>query len=209
MAAVFLLVPNPGLAAECVRFPADGERQFDISRNGSLVGSQSFRFSRRDGQLLVRSAIDIEVTRGSTLLYRYRHDAEESWLAGRLQAFVSDTDDNGTRYLVRAERIEGIFRGRVNGQSFTVSGFVVPASFWHRDTPSSQVLWDGVDGEVKVVRGEDQGPERIEVLGETVEARRYELGGQIQRVLWYDRRCALVRMSYLAQDGAKFVVQLR
>lgn len=207
--ALFLVFPAPTLAAECLRFPSDGERQFDISRNGTLVGSQSYSFSRQGGRFLVRSDIDIKVSRGSSVLYQYRHNAEESWLAGRLQAFVGDTNDDGDRYLVRAERVDGIFEGRVNGQSFTVSGFVVPASFWHRDTPASQVLWDGVDGMVKVIQGRDLGPELVEVQGEILETRRFELAGQIQRILWYDTHCALVRMSFLARDGSEFVAELR
>lgn len=206
---LILLVPAHSQAAECLRFPSDGERLFDISRNGNLVGSQRYSFSRHEGRFLVRSDIEIQLSRGSSVLYRYRHNAEESWQAGRLQTYVSDTDDDGARYLVRAERVEGIFEGRVNGRSFTVSGFVIPASFWHRDTPSSRVLWDGGDGMVKVVRGLDRGPELIEVRGETVEARRFELSGQIQRVLWYDAHCALVRMSFLARDGSEFVAELR
>ncbi|WP_282605869.1 DUF6134 family protein [Pelagibius sp. Alg239-R121] len=208
-AALTLFISAPSLAAECLRFPADGERQFDISRNGARVGTQSFNFSRQDGQFFVRSSIDIEVNRGQTVLYRYRHHAEESWLGGRLEAFVADTDDDGARYLVRAERIDDIFIGRVNGQSFTVSGFIVPASFWHRDTPASQALWDGVDGMVKVVTGQDRGLEMLEVQGKLVETRRFEIAGQIQRILWYDEHCALVRMSYLARDGSEFVAELR
>lgn len=207
--ALLLLFPAQTLAAECLRFPLNGERQFEIYRNGTLVGSQSFSFSRQDGRFLVRSDIDIKVSRGSSVLYQYRHNAEESWQAGRLEAFVGDTNDDGARYLVRAERVDGIFEGRVNGQSFTVSGFVVPASFWHRDTPASQVLWDGVDGMVKVIQGQDWGSELIEVQGEIVETRRFELAGQIQRILWYDKHCALVRMSFLARDGSEFVAKLR
>ncbi len=209
MLALVLLVPAQSLAAECLRFPSNGERLFDISRNGNLVGSQRYSFSRHEGRFLVRSDIEIKLSRGSSVLYRYRHNAEESWLAGRLQAYVGDTDDDGARYLVRAERVKGIFEGRVNGRSFTVSGFVIPASFWHRDTPSSQVLWDGGDGMVKVIRGLDRGSELIKVRGETVEARRFELSGQIQRILWYDAHCALVRMSFFARDGSEFVAELR
>lgn len=209
IAALSLFLSSHNLSAECLRFPADGERRFDIFRNGVLVGSQSFRFSRQDGLFLVRNAIEIEVSRGERLDYSYRHNAEESWRAGRLEAFVGDTDDDGDRYLVRAERIDGVFQGRVNGQAFTVSGFIVPASFWHRDTPASQVLWDGGDGLVKVVNSLDLGLERIEARGEMREARRFELGGQIRRNLWYDADCALVRMTFFARDGSEFVARLR
>ncbi len=196
-------------AAECLRFPPDGERRFEISRNGSAVGSQTFRFSRQNGRFLVQSEIDIEVIGGGATLYRYRHNAEEIWLSGRLEAFVGDTNDDGLRSLVRAERIGGIFSGRVNGQAFTVSGFIVPASFWHRDTPASQALWDGVDGMVKVVTGQDRGAEALEIRGEMLETRRFELAGQIQRHLWYDENCELVRMSFAARDGSEFLVELR
>ena len=209
VAALLLLLSNPAWSAECLRFPANGERWFDILRNGAVVGSQGFRFSRHDGRFLVRNSVDIQVRESVTGLYRYRHNAEESWQAGRLEAFVGDTEDGGDSYLVRAERIDGVFRGRVNGQAFTVSGYVMPASFWHRDTPASPVLWDGGDGLVKVVKSLDLGLERIEVRGKMLEARRFDLDGQIRRSLWYDDHCALVRMSFFARDGSEFVARLR
>lgn len=204
----FISAATPA-AAECLRFPPDGDRHFDITRNGALVGSQAFSFFRQDNLFLVRRDVRIEVNRQGRTLYSYRHRAEESWAAGRLQSFVGDTDDDGTRYLVRAERVDDIFRGQVNGQSFTVSGFVVPASFWHRDTPASQALWDGVDGLVKVINGRDRGMETLQLQGKAIQTRRFELDGQIQRSLWYDEHCALVRMSYLARDGSEFVAELR
>lgn len=211
-AALFLpaliLAAAPAVA-ECLRFPPDGERHFDITRNGALVGFQAFSFSRQDNLFLVRRDVRIEVNRQGRLLYSYRHRAEESWAAGQLQSFIGDTDDDGTRYLVRAERVDDIFRGRVNGQSFTVSGFIVPASFWHRDTPASQALWDGVDGMVKVINGHDRGRETLQLKGKEVPTRRFELDGQIRRSLWYDEHCALVRMSYLARDGSEIVAELR
>ncbi len=208
LALLFLSAATPAIA-ECLRFPPNGERHFDITRNGALVGSQAFSFSRQDNLFLVRREVRIEVNRQGRSLYSYRHRAEESWAAGRLQSFVGDTNDDGTRYLVRAERVDDIFRGRVNGQSFTVSGFIVPASFWHRDTPASQALWDGVDGRVKVINGRDRGRETLQLRGKEVRTRRFELNGQIRRSLWYDEHCALVRMSYLARDGSEIVAELR
>ncbi len=121
----------------------------------------------------------------------------------------SDTEDDGRRYRLRAERRDGIFQGTVNGSAFTVSGYIIPSSLWHRDTPVSEALFDTIDGMVKVVRARFIGRDRVPVGGKPVEAKHYRLRGQIQRELWYDADCGLVRAAWRTRDGARIVLEPR
>ena len=186
-------------------FPADGAVRFVARRLGETVGEHRLTFARRDGRFTVRSDIDLDVRMGGAPLLRFVHHAEETWIDGWLDALVSDTNDDGRRYQVRAAREGGIFTGAVNGAAFTVSGYIIPSSLWHRDTTDSQTLLDTVDGRVKVVRSELVGSEEVAVGGDTVSARHYAIHGGIPRDVWYDADDRLVRISLTGRDGVPIV----
>ncbi len=196
-------------AGACRVFPPDGEVDFMALRHGRVVGRHRIRFSRAGGRFIVRSDVEIEAGPPSAPLFRFVHHAEEVWVEGWLHGVVSDTQDDGRRYRLRAERRDGIFQGIVNGMAFTVSGYIIPSILWHRDTPASEALFDTVDGMVKVVVPRLVGRERVPVGGKPVEARHYALRGQIRRDLWYDADCNLVRVAWRARDGSEIVLEPR
>ena len=207
--AVFAgLLPRP-VSAECQVFPNDGEVDFMALRHDQVVGHHRIRFSRGGGDFVVRSDVAIEVSAGATSWYRYGHHAEEVWRGGWLHSVVSDTDDQGLLYRVRAERRDGIFKGIANGVSFTVSGYLIPTSLWHHDTIAMEALFDVVDARVKLVRARRLGTESVSVRGAPVAAERYALTGEIRRNLWYDADCRLVRIGLLAPDGSEIVFEPR
>lgn len=200
----------PGAAAPACRvFPPDGETDFMALRHGRVVGRHRIRFSRAGGRFVVRSDVEIEAGPLGAPLFRFVHHAEEVWVDGWLHGVVSDTDDDGRLYRLRAERRGGIFQGIVNGLAFTVSGYIIPTSLWHRDTPASEALFDTVDGMVKVVVPRLVGRERVPVAGKPVEAKHYALAGQFRRDLWYDADCNLVRVAWRARDGSEIVLEPR
>jgi hypothetical protein len=188
-------------------FPADGAVEFVARRQGALVGAHRFDFARRDGRFVVRSDIVLDVRTGGAPLLRFVHHAEESWLDGWLDTLFSDTDDDGRLFQVRAAREDGIFTGTINGAAFTVSGYIIPSSLWHRDTPDSQTLLDTVDGRVKVVRSELVGIEDVPAGDATVPARHYVIHGGIPRDVWYDEDYRLVRIALNGRDGVPIVFE--
>lgn len=205
-ALAVLLLPARRAAAERV-FPATGDVEFVARRQGRVVGGHRIRFAHTVGIFTVRSDIVLDVRTGGATLRRFVHHAEEVWRDGWLDAVVSDTHDDGRRFRLRAERKAGIFTGTVNGAAFTVSGYIVPSSLWHRDTPDSQVLFDTVDGRVKVVRGKLLGREDVPVGKATVPARHFAVTGGITRDVWYDAECSLVRIALPGRDGVPGVFE--
>jgi len=114
------------------------------------------------------------------------------------------------RWRVRAERDEhGVFQGVVNGLQFTVSGYAITSSFWHRDTPTQEALLDVIDARVKLIRASDRGVEDITVRGEAIKARHYSVWGEIQREVWYDMDCALVRVVLPVTVGTPVTLELQ
>jgi len=195
------------LAAACELYPQVDGWRFLVLRHGNVIGEHIFRFSRRDGDFVVEVAIDIAVDMLGITLFRFTHRAEEVWRKGWLQSLITATDDDGRLWRLKAERRDGALRGTVNDVAFDVSGFVVPASLWHRDTTKSQALFDTIDGRVKVVDSRALGEEEVPVAGRPTPAEHFSLTGQIQRDVWYDADCAIARVSFPARDGSEITLE--
>lgn len=196
----------PGTARACELFPRQEAWRFLVLRHGSVIGEHVFGFSRRGpgegGDFVVEVAIDIAVEMLGLTLFRFTHRAEEVWRDGRLQSLVTATDDDGTLWRVESERRDGALRGHVNDVAFDVSGFVIPASLWHRDTPRTQVLFGTIDGRTKVINSADLGEETVTAGGREVAARHWRLTGELERDVWYGPDCGIARVTFPARDGS-------
>lgn len=197
----------PGPARACDLFPQVPGWRFLVLRHGNVIGEHVFAFSRRNGDFVVEVAIDIAVDLLGLTLFRFTHRAEEVWRDGWLHALVSATDDDGTLWRVESERSDGALRGQVNDVGFDVSGYIIPASLWHRDTPKTQVLFGTIDARTKVVSSDDRGLEAVTVAGATLQARHFHLTGELQRDVWYGPDCDILRVSFPARDGSLITLE--
>lgn len=200
LAAGFALAGRPAEGIELV--PKDSAWRFLVLRHGNVIGEHHFDFSRRDGDFVVEVAIDIAVDFLGITLFRFTHRAEEVWRDGWLQALTAATDDDGELWRIRSERSEGALRGTVNDIGFDVSGFVIPASLWHRDTPRTQVLFSTIDGRTKVVNSDPLGEEALQVAGRQSRARHFRLSGELERDVWYAEDCSIAKVTFPARDGS-------
>ncbi|MEX0759282.1 MAG: DUF6134 family protein, partial [Tistlia sp.] len=139
-----------------------------------------------------------------------RHSAEERWRDGWLYGLDSRTRIGERRHRLRSARDELALRGTRDGLAFSVSGYVVPSSLWHPETPRLEALLDSVTGRSRVIRGR-RGPRQSVALWPAgagrVEATRWRVGGELRRELWYDAGGRLVRARFPAPDGSPVVLQ--
>lgn len=78
---------------------------FDVYFNDRRVGEHVFDLAHdQDGQTRVRSMASFTARLLFVPVYRYQHQASESWQAGCLQALTAVTDDNGTQFEVSMQR---------------------------------------------------------------------------------------------------------
>lgn len=117
-------------------FPARAQASRDIHfralHRGSPSGEHSIAFRLDGDRLVVTTHIEIAVKVLFFTAFRFRHDAEEVWQAGRLASVKSTTNDNGTLLQVS---------GSAAGDGFRLLGedgpFLASAQLLTSDT-----LWD-------------------------------------------------------------------
>ncbi len=207
-AAALAVAVTPRRAGARRVFPEDGASEFLVLRNDRVIGKRFLSVSRASGDLVVRQDIEFSVGPDGAALANFEQHSEEVWREGWLHAVVSDTEDNGALWRVRAERIDGIFQGLVNGFAFTVSGYPITSTLWHRDTPSQQALLDVTDARIKLIRGHKLGEVALGLPKGRTRATRYAIRGEINRDVWYDSDCRLVRVSQPLRDGSVIVSEL-
>ncbi len=205
LASGLSLAASPAAGVEL--FPQDSAWRFLVLRHGNVIGEHRFDFSRRGDDFVVEVAIDIAVDFLGITLFRFTHRAEEVWRDGWLHALTAATDDDGQLWRIRSARSEGALRGTVNDVGFDVSGYVVPASLWHRDTPRSQVLFSTIDGRVKVVNSAALGEDAVPVAGRARPARHFRLTGELERDVWYAEDCSIAKVTFPARDGSLITLE--
>ena len=207
-----------GLATACLArpsssraspvFPADYSLRFAAEAASQPAGDHRLTVQRNSqtGRLTVRSESRLFLpnrtqSNGLTAPLAFEHFAEETWADGWLHGLVSDSRVGSSRHQVRAWRQGRALRGTRDGRGFALSGYLMTASGWHRDTPLAEGLVDAVDGKIKRVHGLKRASEQVQTGWGPVEATRWTLSGELRRELWYDAEGRLIRFALPAPSG--------
>ncbi len=199
-------------AALCGLYPPVETLQFRAERDGRNVGALRFAFFREEGGLLALS--ESELVLGPRQHFRQR--VEEVWLDGWLVGLAADTWEEGAHYRLRAERLSGGSQesphgGGLAGQAgdlrFNVSGYVIPTTFWHRDTPFAEALLSVVDGLTKVVQARPLPEEVLTLGGRPVPAQGWQVRGEWSCLLWYDSDCTLMQVALPDARGTSVILR--
>jgi uncharacterized protein DUF6134 len=206
-----LAIPMPAAATDLAlaSFPPVGQLDYEVTREGDDIGTQTVEFVRAGDQLTVRTHVDITVTTLGITLFHFIHVAEEQWQGGRLMRLTSQTDDDGRPRKVDLRLDGNRLRGTYNGQAVDYAADLIPASLWHPETVHQTVLLDPIKGRDRQVTIADKGEEPLKVRGQTVMAHHYSMTGQINREIWYGPDGQIVQVRFPAKDGSLITVALR
>lgn len=200
------LMPWPTLAQAKVlagsgQMIEPGRIAFAVSRNGSPIGLHRIEITEKGGLLSVDINIELTVKVAFITFYDYRHHNREFWDDQGLVQFNSQTNDNGTRHRVKAGRqadqlvIEGS-EGTVNAPLASL-----PTTYWQRRFMATDQWIDTQVG--RLINSTVSAPrtERIQAMGQLIEAERFELRGDLDLDLWYQGE-NWVKLQFEASDGS-------
>ncbi|MCX7383479.1 MAG: DUF6134 family protein [Alphaproteobacteria bacterium] len=196
LAAALALAPGAARAA----LP---RLDFEARRNGSLLGSHSVAFARTGQDLTVTVAVDYKVTLGPITLYRYALRGSEAWRGETLMEARFETDDDGRREFMRAQRdARGLaVEGSASGAYVAPEGSL-PASHWNRREIDAPMI-NPQNGELLRFAVTDAGSGEIRTRGGIpFAARRFVLTGPSSLDLWYDTSGAWAGLQAVAKDGS-------
>lgn len=181
-------VRTAAAAVSGVPVPSVERLGFDILRKGSPLGSHVLTFATQGNRLTVQTQVRLLYKLLGVTLYHYSHHCTEVWDGGQVVAVDSRTDDNGTPCQMSARRETGGLMVEATGvPRYTAPANALPATHWNQreldgpwiNTQTGKLL------RPHVVPG---GAETIPAAdGRVLNARRFDLSGEVQMTMWYDR----------------------
>jgi len=182
---------------------ADGveTRDFSTYIDGASAGAYRMTITRKeDGSITMAGEANIKVTKLGITGYSYTYKGTEVWANRRLVSFESKTDDDGTKYNVRATAEKNGIRLTVNGNDRMVRSDVWITSYWQlleaRRRDKSIPLLDADEGRTLTGAMRDVGIERITIAGQVCNCAHYRITGPNTVDAWYDGQDRLVRQEW-------------
>lgn len=201
------LAAGAALAADTV---PRGPLSFTVLRNGEAVGSHVLRFNTSpDDSLEVSADTNVVVKMALIPVYRFEHHGRETWKDGHLVALSSETNDDGTRHVLKVAGDAGGLAVNGDGNPGRLPADTLPASLWNTGTVIRDSLMNTLDGHVMAVHMADLGTEQVNVAGQSVAAHHYAMTGDLSRELWYDTAGTLVQVRFKAKDDSDIQYVLR
>ena len=192
-----------GLIRAAGTMPPVGVLQFAIIRGDSPIGQHSVQL-RQDGATWTATInVEIAVSIGPVVVYRYKLAATETWQDDRFATFESDTNDDGTRLWVRARReVDGVVVEASGAARAVLAADAIPMTHWNRQCMRAP-LFAAKDGKPARPNVQPRGEETITLgNGRAIKAERYTLTGDIALDDWYDQAGAWASMRTVGRDGS-------
>ena len=188
----------------CDQPPGQDVYKIDHEQFGE-IGRHVITFSCQGDDLVVETEISGEVTLLSLPIYKIAGTYREVWRGDRLISFDSRLNDNGEKFEVKA-RAKGdhMLIDRRRGL-IEAPATIVPDHHWNFAVLDRTLLFDARRGKLRHVQVEPAGKEALLIGGREVEADKYRMSGDLERVLWYGEDGSLLQ-SQLEYGGAKVLV---
>lgn len=180
------------------------EWNFDVFLGNDKVGYHRFELLQTGDRERVVTEADFKVKFAFITLYQYRHYNTETWEGDCLQRIESRTNANGTKYAVRGERSDGVFRIEANGDSGRAPGCIRTFAYWDPDFLDAPRLLNSQTGEILPVDISEPQEDTITVRGREVPAQRYRLeADELRLEIWYSMDREWLGLQSTTRDGRK------
>ena len=197
IAGIFLLA-SPAMSKK----PYEGKLAFDIMRGDKLIGRHIITFRDVDDEIHVDIEVSLQVKIGFLTVFRYGHTNREVWRGGRLVSVTTDTDDNGKLFEVRAERRVDGFHVQTLAEESVLATTIIPTSYWNSEILKNLHWFDTQRGIVLEIDMEEGDIEPVNLAnGQSIEARRYDVTGDLNQTVWYTPEGEWVKLAFLARGA--------
>ena len=182
---------------------------FEVERSGQTVGHHKTEFAVKNGILLVSNTLSIEIKIIFINAFRFLYNSHAAWARGKLQELTVTVDDNGSTFLLNANRdADGLKIESANG-SFRISEIVFPTNHWNAKVLGQSKVLNTLTGRINQVRIDAVGKEPIMTERGKVMATKYLFSGELENTVWYDGAGRWVKMKFEGRDGIPITYNCR
>ena len=184
------------------RAPGDRLLVFEVWRNRHLIGHHSVSFQGGDEDFLVSIEATMAVTLGPISLFKYHHQASETWRGGRFAGLRSHTVTNGKTEQVTAIRTPDAVVVKTQVATRTFASATLPLTHWNRHALEGPLFNPQTGAPMREKVSRQDGQVVRTAAGTPSPATRYSLSGDAEIVDWYDPGGAWFALQAKVRDGS-------
>ncbi len=188
--------------AETSGEPYAGKLAFDVLRGGKQIGRHEITFTEIGDETHVSIDIELVVKIGFLTVFRYEHQNREVWRNGRVVSVMTDTNDDGKPFELRAiQGSEGLHVKTLSDEAVVPSS-AIPTSYWNPEILRNRQWLDTQRGVMLDIEVGNVGIEPVELAdGRTIEAERFEVTGDLNISVWYTPQGEWVKLAFPARGS--------
>ena len=191
------------LAAYEVKSLYGPQIEFDVLRNGDVVGEHITRFEQQGDDLVVTSRMNIDIFALFIPLYAFDYQSKEIWTGDQLAALDVKVRDGNDKTNVLVKRNATRLDVDLGDKAYQIEGSLITTNHWNAAVVKKDRVLNTLTGNVNEVRVINQGPETIDVVGGQLNATRYDYTGDLKDTsVWYDAEGRWVKLRFKARDGS-------
>ena len=186
-------------------------RTFRASIDGRDRGRLVMQFTKRNDRTeTVRGEAELNF---NFVVYRYRYTSvgTETWKDDRLIRLASESNYNGSKYVLQATATDELLEYEVNGEVQRATMDALITTHW-REPSIDKVgrkltLLDSDKGQQRFGTLEKVGTEKLMVAGGEINVIHYRIRGDVEVDVWYDEVRRLVRQDSM-ESGHRMILEL-
>ncbi|NVK20383.1 MAG: hypothetical protein HWE30_16935 [Methylocystaceae bacterium] len=184
--------------------------EFDVMRNGEVVGEHITRFSQNGDELRVSSHMNIDISLLFLPVYSFDYAALEKWVAGKMVFLDVNVVDGSDRVAFTAEHQKDGLRVQMDGRETEIMSDIITTNHWNVDVVKDNQVLNTLTGNLNAVTITPMGQEEIDILNGSMKAMRYDYSGDLMDTsVWYDDQGRWVKLRFLARDGSTIEYRCR
>lgn len=168
---------------------------YTILMDGSPVGQEQVRVQPQGDTVTVTVTASTRV-KVLFLNFRYDHERQEVWRAGKLESMSARTDDDGKPHTIDMARKGDGWSLTVDGKTSAAAGTAFPLTLWTPEVLKRPTLLSVIDAQPYTVTVQTVGTETVDLGTRKVEAQHHRIGGGIDRDLWYAADGTLLKAQF-------------
>lgn len=177
-------------------------QDFEVTLDGQPIGMHRFSVGGTPEARTVRSEAAFAVRLLGLTVYRYRHQASETWRGDCLATLDAQTDDNGKTSRVQAQAEDAALQVMGPGGPLSLPGCVMGFAYWHPAMRTQTQLLNVQTGRYEAVRIQRMDSGTLEVHGQPQPAERWRIAGPAHPVdVWYTPAGAWVGLDSTVGGG--------
>lgn len=173
------------------------EYDYTVMRDGEPIGTHRVTVSPQGPDTKVEEKTDVEVSFGPITLFRMEHRRDEVWRDGELESMTAHTDKNGDIYDIEITREPDGIKRVINGRTDRFDPSVKLLILWHEDLFKYTNFVSPMEDRTYEVSVDFVGTEKLDLVGQPVNAFVYRMSGDTNREIWFDSAGLIMKVRLL------------